>query len=116
MVLEARQINVEALQWLERAAEHYHACLLHSPEAQGILHQLGIDSPETFTALRIGYADGALTKKLSAEGRRVLKRIGLLAKSGSEMLRGCLIFPLLDYQGGCAGRDDRYCWQIHLKG
>ncbi|MDT7540603.1 MAG: hypothetical protein QOE33_507 [Acidobacteriota bacterium] len=98
MGAEARQVDIEARQWLERAAEHYHACLLHSPEAQDILRKLGIYSPEIITAFRIGCSDGTLTKKLAAQGRQALKRIGLLSKSGSEVVNGCLILPLLDPQ------------------
>lgn len=100
MSLEAGQINIETSQWLERVVEHYHACLLRSPEAQGQLRSLGIVSPEIITSFRIGYADGTLPKKLPAQGRLALKRSGILNKAGNEAMRHCVIFPLLDRQSG----------------
>ncbi len=100
MNLEVGQIDIEASQWLERVVEHYHACLLRSPEAQGHLRSLGTNAPEIVTSFRIGYADGTLPKTLSAQGRQTLKRIGILNKAGREVMRGCIIFPLLDSQSG----------------
>lgn len=81
MSSEAERVNIEASKWLERVVEHYHACLLRSPEAQGHLRSLGINAPEIVTSFRIGYAHGTLPKTLSAQGRLVLKRIGILSTS-----------------------------------
>ncbi|MCI0363007.1 MAG: toprim domain-containing protein, partial [Phycisphaerales bacterium] len=50
---------------------------------------------EIATSFRLGYSDGTLAEKLSAEGRRALRRVGVLTGSGKELLRGCVIFPLV---------------------
>ena len=83
------------LEWLERYAAHCHARLLSSVDAQEYAHSRGI-SAEAVNAFRIGYADATISKTLSPEGRAALRRIGVLTGSGRELLRGSVVFPLVD--------------------
>ena len=92
---ESKSVAVEDQQWLERAVDHYHARLLQTPLAQDYLRSRGISAPEFVTSFRVGYADGTLAEKLPAEGRRALRRVGVLTGSGRELLRGCVSFPLV---------------------
>jgi DNA primase catalytic core len=92
---ESKCVTVEDQQWLERAVEHYHARLLETPAAQDYLRSRGITATEFVTSFRVGYADGTLAQKLPAEGRRALRRIGVLTGSGRELMRGCVLFPLV---------------------
>jgi len=55
------------------------------------------------TSFRIGYSDGTLGEKLPAEGRRALRRMGVLTGSGRELLRGCVVFPLVAAEGASSG-------------
>jgi DNA primase catalytic core len=87
--------GIDDLEWLERAVEHYHKTLLHTPSAQDYLRSRGITAPEVVTAFRLGYADGTLIEKLSAEGKAALTRIGVLTETGRELMLGCVVFPLL---------------------
>ena len=100
---ESQCVMVEDQQWLERAVEHYHARLLETPAAQDYLRSRGIAAPEFVTSFRVGYADGTLAAKLPAEGRRALRRVGVLTGSGRELLRGCVLFPLIAARGANSG-------------
>src|SRR5712692_2893629 len=102
------KLSVADQQWLERAVDHYHARLLETPAAQDYLRSRGLTAPEIATSFHLGYADdgvrtgsgsdrvsASLVDKLPVEGRRALRRIGVLTGSGRELLRGCVIFPLV---------------------
>lgn len=92
--------SAEALIWLARAVEHYHRRLLETPAAQDYLRARGITAPEFASSFRIGYADGSLLQVLSPEGKAALKGIGVLSAQGRELLRGCVIFPLVEAASG----------------
>ena len=100
---ELNTAAVEDQQWLERAVDHYHARLLETPAAQDYLRSRGITAAEFVTSFRVGYADGTLAAKLPAEGRRALRRIGVLTGSGRELMRGCVLFPLVAAGGANSG-------------
>lgn len=100
---EAKSVGVAEQQWLERAVDHYHARLLETPAAQDYLRSRGITATEFVTSFRVGYADGTLAQKLPAEGRRALRRVGVLTGSGMELLRGCVLFPLVAAGGANRG-------------
>jgi DNA primase len=99
---EAKGVVVED-QWLERAVDHYHVRLLETPAAQDYLRSRGITATELVTSFRVGYADGTLAERLPAEGRRALRRIGVQTGSGRELLRGCVVFPLVAAGGANSG-------------
>ena len=94
--------GVNDLLWLSRVVEHYHRRLLETPAAQDYLRSRGITAPEFATTFRIGYADGTLLQVISPEGKQALKRIGVIAESGRELMGGCVIFPLVDAASGQA--------------
>jgi DNA primase len=96
-------VMVEDQQWLERAVDHYHARLLETSVAQDYLRSRGITAAEFVTSFRVGYADGTLAAKLPAEGRRALRRVGVLTGSGRELMRGCVLFPLVAAGGANSG-------------
>jgi DNA primase len=100
---ESKSVGVEDQQWLERAVMHYHARLLQTPAAQDYLRSRGITAAEIATSFRLGYSDGTLGEKLSAEGRRALRRVGVLTGSGRELMSGCVIFPLVAASGSHNG-------------
>jgi DNA primase catalytic core len=100
---ESKCVTVQDQQWLERAVDHYHARLLETPAAQEYLRSRGITATEFVTSFRVGYADGTLAAKLPAEGRRALRRVGVLTGSGRELLRGCVLFPLVAAGGANSG-------------
>ena len=94
------ELKPEDQQWLERAVTHYHARLMETPAAQDYLRARGVTTAEIVTSFRIGYADdgvrtgsgsdrisSSLIDKLPAEGRRALRRIGVLTGSGRELLQ-----------------------------
>ncbi len=97
---EAKPIGADDLQWLERAVEYYHKRLIETPAAPEYLRSRGIAAPETITSFRLGYSDGTLGEKLSAEGKAALRRIGVLTGSGRELMSGCVVFPLVAAPSG----------------
>ena len=97
------ELTVADQQWLERAVDHYHARLLEMPAAQDYLRARVVTAAEIATSFRLGYSDGTLAEKLPAEGRRALRRVGVLTGSGRELLRGCVIFPLVAAVGPNSG-------------
>ncbi len=100
---EAKVVAVDDQRWLERAVAHYHARLLQTPAAQDYLRSRGIMAAEIATSFRLGYSDGTLAEKLPPEGRRALRRIGVLTGSGRELLCGCVVFPLVAAVGPASG-------------
>ncbi len=94
--------GVNDLLWLSRVVEHYHRRLLETPAAQDYLRSRGIVAPEFGGAFRVGYADGTLLQVISPEGKRALKRIGVITEGGRELMGGCVVFPLLDAASGQA--------------
>jgi DNA primase len=84
------------LDWLERATRHYHSCLLQNVRAQEYLKKRGLVPPEIVTTFRVGFVDGSLLERLNEEGRACLQSVGLLNEKGGEMMRGCVVFPLVD--------------------
>jgi len=100
---EPKSVAVEDQQWLERAVDHYHGRLLQTPGAQDYMRSRGVTAAEFVTAFRVGYADGTVGQKLPAEGRSALRRVGVLTGSGRELLRGCLVFPLVATDGANSG-------------
>jgi DNA primase catalytic core len=97
---EPKGVAVDDQRWLERAVAHYHARLLETPAAQDYLRSRGLTAGEIATSFHLGYADGTLVEKLSAEGRRALRRVGVLTGSSRELMRGCVIFPLVNAATG----------------
>src|SRR5713226_886076 len=97
------KLSIEDQQWLERAVDHYHARLLQTPAAQDYLRSRGVTAAEIATSFHLGYSDGTLAEKLPAEGRRALRRVGVLTGSGRELMRGCVIFPLVAASGSHNG-------------
>lgn len=81
--------------WLERAAEHYAKRLKETPQAQQYLASRGLASAELIAAFRLGYSDGSLPEKLPPEGRQALQRAGVLTERGQELMKGCVVFPLV---------------------
>ncbi|MGH9967445.1 MAG: CHC2 zinc finger domain-containing protein, partial [Pyrinomonadaceae bacterium] len=100
---ELKSVAVEDQQWLERAVDHYHARLLQTPAAQDYLRSHGITAAEFVTSFRVGFVDGTLAEKLPAEGRRALRRVGVLTGSGRELMSGCVVFPLVAAVGTHSG-------------
>ena len=71
---------------MEVAVDWYHRRLLDDPAARparDYLRSRGITATEFVTSFRVGYADGTLAQKLPAEGRRALRRIGVLTGLGT---------------------------------
>jgi DNA primase catalytic core len=97
---EAKSVAVDDLQWLARAVAHYHARLMETPAAQDYLRSRGLTAAEIATSFHLGYADGTLAEKLPAEGRRALRRVGVVTGSSRELLRGCVVFPLVNTATG----------------
>src|SRR5712691_1104644 len=94
------RLQTEDFAWLERAVTHYHARLLQTPAAQDYLRSRGLTAAEIATSFHLGYADGTLAEKLPVEGRRALRRVGVLTGSSRELLRGCVVFPLVNAATG----------------
>lgn len=96
----AKSESVTDRKWLERAVTHYHRRLLEIPLAQDLLRAKGVTAPEAVTAFRIGYSDGTLIEILPIEGREALTKAGVLREDDQELMRGCIVFPLVAPQTG----------------
>jgi DNA primase len=83
------------LEYLEKAAAYYHKSLLKNQKAIEYLESRGI-TPEAIRVFRVGFVDGSLKDKISADGKANLEAIGLLNERGNETLFGSVVFPLLD--------------------
>ena len=82
-------------EYLEKATAYYHKTLLKNRKAIDYLASRGI-TQEAIRVFRIGFVDGSLKDKTSADGKKNLERIGLLNERGNETLFGSAVFPLAD--------------------
>ena len=98
---------------LERVADFYHASLPDSTDAVSFLRGMGLDHAAVSESFCIGACDGSLSQTLPAgtpsDGTYLdpvhagLRKLGVLDKSGRETLLGCLVFPILEPEGGITG-------------
>jgi len=80
---------------LENVTTHYHETLLSSKEARAYLESRKLWSPDLIKALRIGYADGSLSRRIGkAPIKKDLRTLGVFTGSWREMFKGCIVVPL----------------------
>jgi DNA primase len=84
---------------LEVVTTHYEAMLFDHKAALHYLHGRGLNDA-TIAKMRIGYAGGGLGRHLFTQGLdlTLAAQIGLLTPHG-ELMRGRIIFPVLDAKG-----------------
>jgi DNA primase catalytic core len=84
--------------FLSRVVDHYHQTFCEHEEAQAFMRERGITDPALLKALKIGYADGSLLKRVGkgTEARARLERLGVITDRGRELLGGCVVVPIPD--------------------
>jgi hypothetical protein len=97
MVSEARRSEL-----LGRVGGHYVRAFAERPEGLTFLTKVqGLRNVELFKSFRIGVSDGSLLEILPRDPQSLaeLTAIGVLAKDGTETLKGHIVFPLWNSQG-----------------
>lgn len=91
---------------LRQAVDYYHSTLRGSPEALTWLAERGIGSREAMERFRLGYANRTLGLRLPAKNRKLgadlrgrLTKIGIYRESGHEHFSGSLVVPVVGEQG-----------------
>jgi hypothetical protein len=91
---------------LRQVVDYYHSTLKASPEALGYLESRGIRSAAAVDRFKLGYANRTLglrlpakNRKLGAELRGRLTRLGLYRKTGREHMAGSLVIPIFGAGG-----------------
>ncbi len=103
-------LSQEDVQYASMALDYYHTCLKSNAQAiDYLVNQRGI-SEEAIDAFGLGFADRTLCTQLGQDKsnqeaiRGALQRFGLIAtrgaSNGREVLRGCIVFPVID-EFGC---------------
>jgi len=82
-------------EYLEKAAAYYHKSLLKNEKAIAYLQSRGI-TPEAMHVFQLGFVDGSLKDKTSADGKANLESLGILNERGNETMFGSVVFPLVD--------------------
>jgi integrase/recombinase XerD len=80
-------------QLLARVAAFYRHRLAYVPTAQATLAAWGL-SPDVWDAFTVGLADSELATRLTTPLRHRLIRLGLLTRTGQDVLNGCVVVPL----------------------
>jgi DNA primase catalytic core len=81
---------------LETVVAHYHESLLSSKEAKSYLEKRKLWSPDLIKAFRLGFADGSLVERLGRSPlKKDLRALGVLTGSGRELMKGCIVVPIL---------------------
>jgi len=81
---------------LETSVSHYRETLQTSKEARAYLEKRKLWNPELLRAFRIGYADGSLVERLGKSPlKKELRELGVLTGSGRELMKGCVVVPIL---------------------
>ena len=94
--------NAALLGWV---ADFYQQAFASDPAARQFLSSCGLDSAESATAHRLGFANRTLGTCLVAnpDGKTLRTRLQTLGvvrqTTGHEHLNGCLVFPLTDLAG-----------------
>ncbi|MBN2253341.1 MAG: toprim domain-containing protein, partial [Kosmotogaceae bacterium] len=81
---------------LEDVARHYEARLAQNREAMDYLKKRGVHDTRIWNRFFIGYCDGALIEKLSADQITTLKTSGIINQKTSEHFKNCIVVPLYD--------------------
>lgn len=88
---------------LGQVIDYYHATITESPEALAYLEKRGIAHPDIIDRFKLGYANRTLGYRLPAANRRVgadlrgrLIKLGILRESGHEHMTGSLVAPIFD--------------------
>jgi len=78
--------------------EHYHRTFCERDDAQGYLRDRGLTDMGLLKALKVGYADGSLLKRVAQDGplRAELVSLGIITAKGRELLGGCIVVPIPD--------------------
>jgi DNA primase catalytic core len=87
---------------LEHVVSFYHRSFLDDPRGAAYLcEQRCIRNSTLFEAFRLGLATGKLRQTLPAEGELLdgLHALGVLTERNTELLHGCIVFPLHDAHG-----------------
>jgi DNA primase catalytic core len=92
---------------LKTVVDFYSARLKQCPNGLAYLEKRGLVHPELIDTFQIGFVDRTLGYRLpptqikaGEEIRERLKELGVLRKkTGHEHLRGCIVFPLYDFDG-----------------
>jgi len=86
---------------LAQVADYYHQRLKEAPAALEYLQRRGITDSEAIERFKIGFSDRTLGLRLprnnvkaGKEIRSRLQALGVIKKTGHELLRGCLTFPI----------------------
>ncbi len=92
---------------LVQVVDYYHQCLKQSPEALAYLQLRGLNHPELIDTFQLGFANRTLglrlpdkTRKMGADIRARLEKLGIYRASGHEHFNGSLVVPVLDAEGG----------------
>ncbi|MBU2511439.1 toprim domain-containing protein [bacterium] len=98
--------NNNSAELLGKVTAYYNQKLKESPPALDYLKQRGLVHPEVIDRFQIGYSDNSLHKILPAaktqkgkEIRNRLKELGVTDKTGKDVFKGCLTFPICNEYG-----------------
>ena len=82
--------------------EHYHRTFCERDDAQGHLRDRGLTDLGLLKALKVGYADGSLLKRVAKDGplREQVVSLGIITRQGRELLGGCIVVPIPDPMTG----------------
>ena len=93
---EEEKPSLPSSEVLETVVSHYHESLLSSKEAKAYLEKRKLWSPDLIRAFRLGFADGSLVERLGRSPlKKDLRALGVLTGSGREMMKGCIVAPIL---------------------
>jgi DNA primase catalytic core len=78
--------------------DYYHRTFCERDDAQGYLRDRGLTDLGLLKALKVGYADGSLLKRVAKDGplREQLVSLGIITRQGRELLGGCIVVPIPD--------------------
>jgi DNA primase catalytic core len=96
--LREERPSAPSLAVLSRVVDHYHQTFCEREDAQAFMRERGITDVPLLKALKVGYADGSLLKRVGKEGeaRKQLERLGVMTDRGRELLGGCIVVPIPD--------------------
>lgn len=93
-----------AAELLEKAVVFHEKAFAASAEGRAYLESRGLTDAGLLARRRVGFGDGSLSGALPSSGAVLedLRALGVILEGGRERFHGCVVFPVLDADGGIA--------------
>lgn len=99
---ERKSLSINLQKLLNRVIEFYQHIFTEDKQGYNyMVKERNITNPAIFETFRIGFCNNTLFRAIPEQGEVVegLKELGIITKSGQELFKDCVVFPITDRNG-----------------